>query len=438
MTNPSANSGLKLSLPVRVLIGLLAGATIGLLLAVFDPSAAGRAAAAVHPVGRLWLNALQMTVVPLVAALVVVGINSASDAAASGRAARMAMAVFVILLALCGAFAAVTAPALLSLLPRDETALAAFRAAMQAPTALPESGGLGDWLVGIIPANAIAAAAAGAMLPLVVAAMFFGFALTRLEAARRERVLELVRAIGDAMIVVVRWVLWAAPVGVFALVLAVCAQVGPAMLGALGYYIVLQCTLYTAITVLMYLVAVVAAGERPRRFAAALLPVQTIAASTQSSLASLPVMIDVARTRLGYPLSVTSLVLPMAVSLFRIASPVQYISVAAFIAWLYGVDLGAAQLAAAVGLSVVISMGSVGLPGQVSFMATNVPVTQAMALPVEPLGVLLAVDTIPDAFATVANTSADVTATGVVARRVPDSGAIAAGEAIKAATEEAT
>ena len=71
------------------------------------------------------------------------------------------------------------------------------------------------------------------------------------------------------------------------------------------------------------------------------------------------------------------------------------------------------------GLSVVISMGSVGLPGQVSFMTTNMPVTQAMGLPVEPLGILLAVDTIPDAFATVANTSADVAATGVVARRVP-------------------
>jgi len=206
---------------------------------------------------------------------------------------------------------------------------------------------------------------------------------------------------------------------VFALVLAVCAQVGFGLLGALGWYILLQCTLYASVTLLMYLVAVVAAGERLRRFASALVPVQAIAASTQSSLASLPVMIESARNRLGYPLAITSLVLPMAVSLFRIASPVQYISVAAFIAWMYGVDLTAGQLMVAVGLSVVISMGSVGLPGQVSFMTTNMPVTQAMGLPVEPLGILLAVDTIPDAFATVANTSADVAATGVVARRVP-------------------
>ncbi|MDH5824342.1 cation:dicarboxylase symporter family transporter [Luteimonas sp. RD2P54] len=406
-----------MSTPARVLLALAAGAVLGLALAAWDQPLALRIADIVQPIGRLWLNALQMTVVPLVAALVVVGINAASDAAASGRTARVAMAVFAILLTVCGAFAALASPAFLSLMPRDDSLVTAFRAAIQAPETLPDAPGFGEWLVTVIPSNAIAAAAASAMLPLVVFSMFFGFALTRLEPERRTRMLELVRSIGDTMIVIVRWVLWAAPLGVFALVFAVCARVGLGMLSALAYYILLQCALYVAITLLMYLVAVLFAGERLGRFAAALLPVQAIAASSQSSLASLPVMIDSARVRLGYPLAVTSLVLPMAVSLFRIASPVQYLSVAVFIAWMYGIDLTAAQLAVAVGLSVVISMGSVGLPGQVSFMTTNMPVTQAMGLPVEPLGVLLAVDTIPDVFATVANTTADVAATGVVARR---------------------
>ena len=113
----------------------------------------------------------------------------------------------------------------------------------------------------------------------------------------------------------------------------------------------------------------------------------------------------------------------MAVSLFRITSPVQYVGVAAFIAWAYGIDLSAAQLAAGAALAVVISMGSVGLPGQVSFMATNMPVTQAMGLPLEPLGLLLALDTIPDVFATVGNVTGDLTATSVVAARTPPSAA---------------
>lgn len=422
MTAVDAAKRPRLSLPARVLIALGLGAAAGLLLAASDPARAIEVADAVQPVGRLWLNALQMTVVPLVAALVVVGVNSAADAAASGRTARTAIGVFLVLLALAGAFAAVAAPAFLSMVPRDEAAIASFRTAIQAPEALAEAPGIGAWIVNVIPSNAIAAAANSTMLPLVVFAMFFGFALTRIDPDRRARMLELVRTIGDTMIVIVRWVLWAAPIGVFALVLAVCARVGIDMLSALGYYILTQCALYIAITLLLYLVATFAAGERLGRFARALVPVQAIAASTQSSLASLPVMIESARHRLGYPVAVTSLVLPMAVSLFRIASPPQYIVVACFIAWMYGVDLTAVQLGTAVALSVVVSMGSVGLPGQVSFMTNNMPVTQSLGLPVEPLGVLLAVDTIPDVFATVANTSADVTATAVVAHRTGQTG----------------
>ena len=275
----------------------------------------------------------------------------------------------------------------------------------------------GDAIAAIIPSNAIAAAAASAMLPLVVFALFFGFALTRIDPERKARMLDFVQSVADVMIVIVRWVLWAAPLGVFALVLAVCARVGLNLLGAIGGYILMQCLMYLSVTLMLYAVARTAGGEPFRRFAAAILPAQTIAASTQSSLASLPAMIESASVRLGYPLHVTSLVLPMAVSLFRITSPMQYLGVAAFVAWLYGIDLGAAQWATGIALAVIISMGSVGLPGQVSFMATNMPVVQAMGLPIEPLGVLLAVDTIPDVFSTVGNVSADLTATAVVAKR---------------------
>lgn len=405
----------------RVLLGLLLGAVIGLALAWWDATTAATVAAAVQPIGRLWLNALQMTVVPLVAALVVIGVNTASDAAASGRTARQAMVTFLVLLSAAAAFAAVMAPLLLSLLPRDPAFVESLRGAITAPASLTAPTSLADWFAAIIPSNALAAAAQNAMLPLVVFALFFGFALTRIESERRARLLDGVQTIADTMIVIVRWVLWAAPVGVFALVLAVTAQVGSGMLGALGYYIVLQCALYIAVTLMLYAVAVFIGGESLRRFASSILPAQTIAASTQSSLASLPAMVESARTRLGYPLTVTSLVLPMAVSLFRITSPVQYIGVAAFIAWTYGIDLSAAQLAVGAALAVVISMGSVGLPGQVSFMATNMPVTQAMGLPIEPLGLLLALDTIPDVFATVGNVTADLTATSVVAGRTVQS-----------------
>lgn len=407
-----------MSSTARVLAGLAAGALVGLALAGWQPAIAERVADVVQPIGRLWLNALQMTVVPLVLSLVVVGVNTASDAAASGRIARRAIVVFVILLAAGAFFTALCAPSLFALFPHSQALTDALARALATPVvAGTASTGWAAWFNGIVPNNAIMAAAQSAMLPLVVFGLFFGFALTRIEPRRRALVVEFFQAIADAMIVVVRWVLWAAPVGVFALILAVCARAGLHMLGALGIYVLVECLIYIAVTVMMLVVAVVWGGERLSRFVAAAAPAQVVAASTQSSLASLPAMLESAEHRLGYRQPVCALVLPMAVSLFRLTSPVQYVTSACFIAWATGIDVGVAQLMAGAALAVVISLGSVGLPGQVSFMATNVPVSQAMGLPVGPLGLMLAMDALPDALATLGNVTADLAATSVVARR---------------------
>ena len=404
-----------MSMTSRILTALVAGALAGLLLARFDPSLAQVATAIAQPIGRLWLNALQMTVVPLVLALVVVGVNAANDAASSGRTARRAILVFLALLGLGALFAAFVAPALLGLLPRDPLLIGSLRALIPVAGAPASSTGIAEWFATIIPANAIAAAAQSAMLPLVVFALFAGFALTRIDPARRQPVLDLLQTMADTMVVIVRWVLWAAPLGVFALMFSVTAHAGVGVLSALGWYIALQCAMYLSITLLLYPIAVIFGGERLRRFASGLVPAQVVAASTQSSLATLPAMLETARERLGHPQAVVALVLPMAVSLFRITSPIQYLGVASFIAWMHGVDVSAGQMTIAAALAVVISLGSVGLPGQVSFMATNMPVVSALGLPTEPLGILLAVDTIPDIFSTVGNVSADLTATSIVA-----------------------
>ena len=405
-----------MSATTRVLIGLAAGALIGLLLAGWNETVALQVADVAQPVGKLWLNALQMTVVPLVLALVVVGVNTATDAAASGRIARRAIVVFIVVLTGGAVFAALAAPLVFALFPHNPALITALDHA-SVPAAAQAAPNWIDTLVAIVPNNAIMAAAQSAMLPLVVFALFLGFALTRIAPARRALLMEFFQAIADAMIVIVRWVLWIAPLGVFALILSVCARSGLGMLSALGVYVLVECLLYLAVTVMMLPLAVVFGGERLRRFALALVPAQVVAISTQSSLASLPAMLESADRRLGYPKQVAALVLPMAVSLFRLTSPVQYVTSAVFIAWAYGIDLSTAQLFAGALLAVVISLGSVGLPGQVTFIATNLPVAQAMGLPLSPLGLMLAVDTIPDALATLGNVTGDLTATSVVARQ---------------------
>ena len=397
----------------RILLALLSAATIGLTLAWLAPETGMRVAAIAQPIGKLWLNALQMTVVPLVGTLVILGIAAASDAAASGRLARRAIVIFLLLLTIGATFAAIAAPAFLSLMPHSPELMEAFKGTIgQTPIAAAPKAA--DWITGIIPSNVIAAAAASAMLPLVVFSLFFGFAMTRLEDDKRRRLLELVQTISEVMITIVRWVLVVAPIGIFALVLAVTAEAGAATLQALGIYILMLVVLYLVITALLYPLIRIWTGRPLLQYANAIFPAQAVAMSTQSSLASLPSMIEVGSRRLGIPLATVSLVIPMAVSLFRLTSPVQYIGVAAFVAWAFNVEITALQWASVIPLAVVVSLGSVGLPGQVSFMATNMPVTQALGLPVEPLGLLLAVDTVPDIFATLGNVSADVGAAAIV------------------------
>jgi Na+/H+-dicarboxylate symporter len=400
----------------RVFAGLVSGAAVGFALARWTPEAVPAVEAIARPLGTLWLHALQMTVVPLVVSLLVVGVAQAADVAAGGRIARRALAWILVLATAAAVLAAIVAPRVFAACPRGGNLVAALQSDSAAATpAMPAADTPGfDRVIALVPVNVVAAAAQGAIAPLVVFSLMFAFALSRLPPARREPVLALAQGVADAMILIVDWVLLAGPVGVFALMLPVAARAGAAVLGALGVYVGVLIGVYLLVTAAVYAVACLGGGESLRRFAAAALPAQAVAAATQSSLASVPAMMK-ATDALGQPRWVGGLVLPLAVSLFRITSPVQYVTVTSFIGWAHGTPPDGWSLAVATLLAVVISLGSVGLPGQASFMGTNLPVVQAAGMPIEPLGLLLAVDLIPDVFATVGNVTADLAVASRVA-----------------------
>ena len=153
------------------------------------------------------------------------------------------------------------------------------------------------------------------------------------------------------------------------------------------------------------------------RFARAAAPAQVVAFSTQSSLASLPAMLTGARESLGLSERVTSIVLPLAVTLFRVSSPAMNLAVVLFVAHVYGIAVGLAVLAAGVLVAVANSLSSVGLPGQTSFFTGTVPIALAMGMPLELLPLLLAVEVVPDLFRTVSNVTADLAVAAIVERR---------------------
>jgi proton glutamate symport protein len=125
-------------------------------------------------------------------------------------------------------------------------------------------------------------------------------------------------------------------------------------------------------------------------------------------------MIEGAKARLDLLPQVTGVVLPLAVSVFRFSTPIWLIVAAFFVARLYDIELGGTQIGTIAVMSVLMSVGGVGLPSGASYFGPITPVFLAVGLPLEVIPVLFAVDTIPDMVETVTNVTADMTAATIV------------------------
>ena len=218
------------------------------------------------------------------------------------------------------------------------------------------------------------------------------------------------------MMVVIGWVLKLAPLGVFALSLAVAARSGTAALGALAHYIALVASIGAVVLAGAYLHAALVARIAPLAFARAMLPAQAVAISTQSSLASVPAMLG-SCARLGLKEQSGEFVLPLAVALFRATGPAMNLAVAIYVARLTGVELTAPVLAAGVVVALLTTLGAPSLPGSISFVSSIGPIALAMGVPLGPLALLVAVEVLPDIVRTVGNVTMDVSVAAAVDRR---------------------
>lgn len=399
------------------MIALALGVTAGAVAGAYGGDAAKRIVEGVEALGGLWLNALRMTVVPLIFAVLVTGIAQVSDAAATGKLAVRAVAWFLALLTVSAVTAVLLVNGVLAAWPVSEAAATALRAGAQAPAAdIATAPDFAAWVKSLAPANPIKAAAEDAVLPVVVFAVFVGFALTRLPAARGRTLTEVFEALGDAMIVIVRWVLVVAPLGVFALGLGVGLRAGVGAAGVLGQYIAVASLAGLVIAAIGYVLAIVVGRVPVGRWATATSPVLAAAFATQSSLACLPAMIERSRDDLGVPERIANLILPLAVAVFRFTSPAVNLAVCIFVAHVYGIQPSALQYTGAVFVALAVSVGSVGLPGQVSFIVSVAPICIALGLPIDLLPILLAVEVVPDIFRTLGNVTGDMAVTAILSK----------------------
>lgn len=394
--------------------GLLAGAFAARLGDAIREPALQTAATA----GGIWLDALKMTVIPLIVALLITAIAQGAEAMRAGRIAGRSVVWFVVVCTASAMFGAIGMSLLVSILPLPTNAAQALQAGLASldpsitSAPLPKAA---DFIRGIVPPNILAAAVNDQILPLVIFTLLFAIAITRIEAERRRTLVALFEAIVDAMLMIIAWVLWIAPAGVFALAFAVGAGSGAAAFAGLAHYIFLVSLLGIVVMLAGYAIAIVAGGVRPMAFAKAMIAPQSVAVSTQSSLASLPAMLGSARV-LGIRQEVSDVTLPLSVALMRATGPAMNIGVALYVAHWLGVEIGTTAMIAGTAVAAVASYSAVSLPGAISFLTSIGPIAIAMGVPIAPLGLLVAVETIPDIFRTLGNVTLDVAVTTAVDR----------------------
>jgi Na+/H+-dicarboxylate symporter len=400
---------------IRVVIALILGLALGAGAAAWGNGTLVSVSLAIEPLGTLWVNAIRMTVIPLVAALVITAVAYQTDLRRTGRLGGLALAVFVGLLIAGGLFAALVAPISFARLTLAPDVVERVRAGAASSTAAAEQmPSIVQRILDMVPVNPIKAAAEGALLPLVVFTFIFAAALTRLEPGRREPVIRLFQAVGEAMLIVVRWVLTIAPVGIFALALSLGVRMGVGAAGALLHYVLTVSATLFVFTLVLYPIARLCGGTSAREFAMAALPAQGVAFSSRSSLAALPALIAGARDRLGLRPAITGFALPLAVSVFRVGVPISWVAGALFLSRLYGLNLTTPAILGLVVTSAFISFSVPGIPGASLFLIALVLV--GLGLPAEGAGILLAVDAIPDMFKTTANVTAHLAAAAVLGR----------------------
>jgi Na+/H+-dicarboxylate symporter len=359
------------------------------------------------PVGSLWVSALRMTVIPLVLTQLLTALTGPPGDESIGRLGARTFVLFLFFLCTVSVASILVMSQVVGWAPvAPDTA-----ANLLAGTALPPeaaavastpAGSVGEWVQRLVPTNVFAAAVAGDILPLLVSAVLFGLAVGRLGDEQRALLAGLFRAMADAMMQVVFWVLWLTPVAVFALVLELALTTGNQALGFLFFYVVAVSGWMLAVSGALYPITAVLGRVPLRSFARAVAPAHMVAVSTRSSLASLPALIEGGREHLRFPPSVTGFVLPLCSSVFKLstvtAEPVRYL----FLAHLFGLELSLPQTATFLATLIILSFSGVGIPGGGSGFDT-LPAYAAAGIPIEGLVLLVAVDTVPDVAKTIVN-----------------------------------
>jgi len=402
----------KMSLTVKVLLGMALGIIVGLAINLTGMNAPGTfineyiVNGLFHVVGKMFVNSLKMLVVPLVFFSLICGVTGIGDIRMLGRVGGKSFALYMMTTAIAIATAILIAVTFgIGKGMNIETA-AEFAGKEQPP--------LSQVLIDIIPKNPINSMANGDMLPIIFFSILLGISMLMV-GKKAKSFIEGAEIANEIMMKMVNIIMSVAPYAVFALIAKAISTLGIDLLASLaGYVAVLVGALMFHLFITLMIVLKVFSGLSPAMFLKKIRNVQVFAFSTASSNATIPVTMRTVTERFGVNNSVASFTVPFGATINMDGTAIMQGVATVFIANAYSVDLGISGYLTVILMSVLASVGTAGVPG-VGLIMLSMVFTQ-VNLPVEGIGLILGVDRLMDMIRTAVNVSGDATVSSIVAK----------------------
>ncbi|MDA3876509.1 MAG: dicarboxylate/amino acid:cation symporter [Halothiobacillus sp.] len=415
----------------QIMIAIGAAFVFGSL---FGPQVDGFSLLGVYEfVGGMFLDALKMLIVPLIMSSIISGAANLGRGKGVVTIARRTVTYFLVSTSL----AIVTALVVINIIqpgvsgsqPLSEVIhLPSLGGDISAKFASHQFGDFVKVVRDMVPANIVDAAAHTQMLGLIVFSLLFGFALTRIPEPGRQVVHDFWNGVQEVMIQITHWLMKLAPIGVFALVAAVVAKSGLALLlPMLGFFLTVALGLMIHAFVTLPLILWLTTRLNPYHFVLAVWPAMLMAFSTSSSAGTLPVTMDVVENRAGVSKEIASFVLPLGATINMNGTALYECAAVLFIAQAYGVDLSIWTQLMIVVLALMTSIGVAAVPSA-SLVAIAL-ILGVLGLPLEAMGLLLVVDRVLDMLRTSVNVYSDSVGAVIVAHLRGDRGLLTGGVA---------
>ncbi|MEE9397050.1 MAG: dicarboxylate/amino acid:cation symporter [Methylococcales bacterium] len=402
----------KLSITSKILIGMGLGFVVGSLINIFGSDIEFVLTYLVngvfHVIGKAFVNSLKMLVVPLVTFSLICGVCGIGDVGALGRVGMKAFGLYILTTGLAISLALALA---IAINPGAGFENSVSMSTEFTPKPAPP---LTDVFINIVPDNPVNAFAEGNMLQIIFFVILFGIAMLM----AGETGMKLAKAaedLNEVMMKVVTLVMDFAPIGVFCLMAKTFSEQGFGLIiPMMGYFstviLVLLLHAFGTFSILLAFFAKL----NPLIFLKKMRSAQIFAFSTASSNATIPVTLQAVEKRIGVGNSTASFTIPLGATINMDGTAIMQGVATVFIANVYNIDLTASQYATVIGMSILASIGTAGVPGVGLIMLAMV--FNQVGLPVEGIGLILGVDRLLDMVRTVVNVTGDATVTCIVAQ----------------------